>query len=363
MKKKLLLIPLVLLLAISLVGIGCANPTPTPAETFHLSFSCSRPAPPVGTPGIAYEAFLDKIEERSNGRIQVDERFWGGALATAAETIDLVGDGGVDIGETTYGIRPSAFPLWDMERVFMFGPMDPHIYVPAMWQMCDEFPEFERDEAAMNLKRVSIIPWGYYNLLSFEPMVTLADFKGKTIGTWGVISPKYFEVIGAGAMSTPATERYMLLKQHVLDAETMSCQADVDFKLYEVAKHYTILEQCGVVPMTVSFNLDVFNSLPPDLQEMVLDTGREVSLAHSDTLVKSREDSFKVLKDAGVVFHEMSEADKTEWSGMVTDLPRWWADDKEAMGYPAYEILNRWVDVTEELGHKWLTDWHPLLVK
>ena len=303
------------------------------------------------------------IEERSDGRITIPDRFWGGALGTVPEHLALVKKGTVQIGHGPWGAFPAEFPAGEFERLFLFGPNDPYIYTKAFWQIMDEFPCFDEMFAAQNVKLVLNLPWGYYNMISFEPIVTLDDFKGKVIAVWGVISPKWVEPLGAGAEATASVERYLSLKQHVVDGSMMSVQTDVDCKLYEVAKHYTLIGTMGVIPYTHEFNLDTWNKLPPDLQKMIIDTGREVSLDHCAFTIGKREAAYKTLEEHGVTFYDMSEADKTEWAGMMTDLPREWAEEREAKGYPAFAILNRWVEITEELGHEWRIDWKPYLKK
>ena len=80
-------------------------------------------------------------------------------------------------------------------------------------------------------------------------------------------------------------------------------------------------------------------------------------------LPKVEEESFQVL-ERELEMLEMPVSEKRAWEEMLAPtLPKWWADQREAKGLPAYAIMNRYYEIAEEMGHEWLIDYRPYLKK
>lgn len=299
---------------------------------------------------------MDEITERSGGLIAFDV-YWGGALGGAAETFDLVTKGVVDIGTTNFGGSPAAFPLFGFDYAFPFGPPDPTLVTKAMWQIWDEFPEFEQQLAASNQQVVAILPWDSYQMMSISPIKELADIKGKVVGLWGVFYSKWFEAIGATGVPERAPDRYLNLKMGVIDAAVWPVETFISFKTYEVAKYFIKVDHGAFATWTISINKDSFNKLTPELQRIILDVGMEASLEQGASVKTRRAEGLAKLKDLGTVFSELSSEDKAAWAEAIEDIPAGWAADMEALGYPGFDIARRWQEITTEMGHEWSREW------
>lgn len=301
---------------------------------------------------------MDEVERLSDGRITF-ERFWGGALAGVLETSDIVKDRVADLGCTQFGAHPAKFPMYGFPYTFAFSSADPSVGTKAMWTIQDEYPVFiDEPAAAQNQKLIMFLSTDSYDLISTKPMVTLDDFKGTVIGLWGIYMPKWVEVLGASGTPTPATDRYMLLKDGVMDASLLLTTAKVDMKHYEIAKHLTILNLGCYVADNMAINLDTFNELPPDLQKLMLDVGRETSTGWHTIRTRYRAAAAVAeLEKQGCTIHRMSEEDKTKWLGMMDDYPAEWAEEMEALGLPGFAVAKTWVKVHKEYFHEWPREW------
>jgi len=303
-----------------------------------------------------FESFLDEITKRSGGQITF-EAHWGGALGTVVEHLPLIAKRGVDMGTIPLGAWPAELPLGAHEYAFPFGPADPPLTTKAMRMWWDEFPQCEGMMADNNLKTIFIYPWDKMDIMSLTPIKTLADFEGKVIMTWGYWSPKILEAV-AGVMSTPAYERYMNLKQGVADIDCLPIRYQQVFKQYEIAKYHTTIDATPCVsPWRTVVNMDAWNELTPELQEIFLEVGREKELQHPKDHLTARWETREFFKEQGITFYELSEEDKTEWAEMLPDIPAEWARDMEAKGLPGWEMAQRWIEITAELGHKWSREW------
>jgi len=302
---------------------------------------------------------MDEVERLSDGRITF-ERFYGGALGTMAETLGMVKDGVVDLGTTNFQAHPAEFPLFGMCFTFPFSSNDPSVSTAAGWIINDEFPDWaEKPAAVQNQILISTVTTDAYGFISPKRMVTLEDFKGKVIGLWGIYMPKWVEVLGASGVATPAVDRYMLLKDGIIDSSLLLMTAKVDMKHYEVAKYLLIPKiGCYGPTDTLSMNLDSWNKLPPELQKLMLDQGRLASIEWHTIRTRYRMAlAVDALIEQGVTVDYMSEEDKTKWLQVMDDYPAGWAIEMEALGLPGWEIARRWIEVHKEFFHEWPRAW------
>ena len=65
----------------------------------------------------------------------------------------------------------------------------------------------------------------------------------------------------------------------------------------------------------------------------------------------------KVFKANGVETYRLPEAERGKWANMVPDTPALWAEEVSRQGYPGWEIVNRYQEITTQLGYKWPRKW------
>lgn len=384
--KRGLLVAIALLLLASMALIGCAQPAPAPTPTpapapkpapaptpapapkptvtpapavmpsFHLRFSTGYPPPPA-IDAQSNEWAMNEITKRTEGKITFD-KFYGSSLGEVKEHLDIIGAGVADLGETPLGAWPERAPLSAFgANAFPFGPADPVVTAKISLKIMDEFPAYAEGQVADDKVRVlGIWMWDTYDVLSTKPIQTLADFKGLKVGAWGIYYPKWLEAIAAVGITSPATERYILLKQGLIEATFHPIDAQWNNKDWEIAKYYTFLD-AGVGPnKDVSINLAVWNKLPPEYQKIFNDVYRnEGMVRHGEELLKLRAADEALLKKAGVTFYTLSSADKEKWAAAIPDLVKWWVDRMGTLGFGtvAPQMAKRWISLSEEFGHKW----------
>ncbi|PJB39726.1 MAG: hypothetical protein CO106_10540, partial [Deltaproteobacteria bacterium CG_4_9_14_3_um_filter_44_9] len=101
----------------------------------------------------------------------------------------------------------------------------------------------------------------------------------------------------------------------------------------------------------ISINLDVWNKLPTDVQEVMERVGSELTDRYPGLLIEETKKYEKVFRDAGVKFYELPVADQKAWKKKVA-RPSFeeYVKRVEKMGYPnARKILQRYGEL---LGYK-----------
>jgi len=106
------------------------------------------------------------------------------------------------------------------------------------------------------------------------PLPTVDSFKGVTMRAWNPTLGDLIAALGATPVVIPYAEKYTALATGVVQANACAPMGLIETKDYEVAKYYNLwpLQPCIYVPFV---NLDAFNGLPKDLQDIVTEAAQE----------------------------------------------------------------------------------------
>lgn len=314
-------------------------------------------APGVAPMGDVAQSYQDEVTKRTNGAVTFDS-YWSASLGAPAEYIEMLKNGVVQIIQTHQWYTPSRMPLGEFEYVFPFAPTDPVLVVKAMRQMRAEFPEFAKELQNNNAIILADPPQGAYNMLSVDPIKSVADFKGKKVALVG----RYFArelPPGAAAVVRPGHERYDLLKSGVTSVNLDPWDNMYAFKLHEVTNYYldnlALLTAC---PMGIFMNLDTFKSLDPETQKIMLEVGKNVELKTAQVILPQwRKKTEDLWRAKGIKWITFPDSEKAKWAESLDDIPAEWAADMEKLGLPGFRIVNRWQEITSGMGYKWNRKW------
>lgn len=307
MKKKILLIPLALLLVMSLVATGCPAPAPPPV------------APPVAPPQvevikwrmgstwtpainlIEYDRYFIKlVNEMSGGRL-VLTHYPAGEIVPAFELFDAVSQGVLEAGgewPSYWAGKNITFDLFGSQN-FGLTPLD-HI----VWTYKGGGLELMRE--LFGKYNMHYIPIGMTPIESGfrtnKPIRTLDDFKGLTLRTPATQTMWVLEQLGAKPVKLPGGEIYMALKLGTIDgAEFSNPSADWGMKFYEMTKYWNAPAWFQPSSLLgVMINMDAWNALPDDLKAIVEAAGK-ASVTYSQAYARWNDiDAVKAFADYGI---------------------------------------------------------------
>lgn len=146
-----------------------------------------------------------------------------------------------------------------------------------------------------------------------KPIRTLADVKGLKIRTPSAAQSAQLVALGATPIDMPANQIYNALDRGVVDAAMIPMSAALDFKLIEVAQHFTINAPLGRSNFLVAINAARYAKLPADLRKIVDDTtglnlslkGAQIYDERSTAAVES------VRKSRNLI--QLTDAENKEW--------------------------------------------------
>jgi len=341
-----------------LLSLAFAIPTlagETKAIKLRLAAVFPPPAQSLGSYGV--QLWMDEVTKKTNGTVTF-QTFWGGALGKPPEHITLVERGMADLVLTHRWYTPGKLPLGQFEYVFPFGPVDPLVVTKAKRQIYEEFPDFRKNLAKYNALLVMNTSACAYQLLSKKPIKHLKDFKGKKISLIGRYFGRWVDACGAIPVVAPAADRYTMLQTGVVDVDLLPLDLFASYKIQEQAPILTIVNLLTANWPDLLMNVKSFNKLPKNVQTIFIETGKEIELRMGEREINKWTDKvLKEFKKQNVVKYEFPNPERDKWARMVEDIPAEWAEEVTKQGYPGWEIVERYQELTTQMGYKWPRKW------
>jgi len=157
---------------------------------------------------------------------------------------------------------------------------------------------------------IDVVGYGTYGWATINPVKTLADAKKvKFRVAEAAVNRLSYKVWGLNAVVMPWPDVPVALKQHVITGLDHTATVCYITKKFEVCKNYTELNYAQGLFIYL-INKKWLDSLPKDLQKVIVDTIREECAKGRKGVVKQQEDSIKAAKTkAGVKFWKLPEKD------------------------------------------------------
>ena len=327
------------------------------ADEIVLRLSSVSPPPGQSLDSDGVQWWMDKVTERTNGAVKF-ETFWGASLASGPAHIEIMQKGMVDVIMGCRIYTPGKTPLGPFLYAIPFGPTDMQMVGRAVRQMIDEFPVLTEEVTKQNGVLLANFVTMPYNIASKTPFTSMKEVEGKKIGMIGRYFGRWAQAIGLVPVVAPMHERYNLLQSGVTVMDFHPITHMNAFKVQELAKNLVEVNAMVGNPWDLMMNLDKFNSLPADIQKILVQTGRDAEIAMVDELApKAKKQITESWKKQGVTFTELPESERALWASKVEDIPAEWAAEMEQKGLPGWEMMNRFQEIAAERGYTWPRKW------
>ena len=288
-----------------------------------------------------FDAYLDAIEQRSNGRVKF-ERYYSGSLAKAPQILDAVGGGIADIAVFVATYAPGKLPLATVG--YIPGAYD-HVWVAAKayLELYETYPPMQKEMKRNNVRLVSAWGTGPYFIFSKKRLTDLEDVKGLKIAASGQIG-LLIKALGGAAVGLPITESYTALERGTIDGVAYGPSAAAGYGVHEIAKNmFKIRVGGGVGP--IIFNLDKWRKLPADIQELIIDAGKKHPKSVEQIYqIDGDQASMMKMKKAGLkVTHPTTEMSNRVQQIITQSVWTKWATDLDKKGRPGTKVLNMYL--------------------
>lgn len=343
------------LLAGSALAIGLATSTPAAAETFNLKVASGHP--PAQHYVDLFQRYLTpqlkaRVAARTEHKMNVLELYSGSAIKLP-ETITALQNGVVDIAGGCYCFHPADLPLHSFPVWMPFGTESPVKSLNIARDVYGVTPELiEIFEERYNQKLISLLTLDPYELDSRRNITSMADLKGLKVGGAG---PNLPWVAGAGAIpvQTTATIAYNSLQTGVYDALIGYVSLTNALKLHEMAPYHIKAGFGAMTWLYVHMSLDTWNKLPPDVQAIVAEVGRDFELVLAQETQERYHERLDKVASEGAEIVTIPDELRNQWAESLKDWPNEKAKEVDALGWPGSEVARRNLEAAERHGHVW----------
>jgi TRAP-type C4-dicarboxylate transport system substrate-binding protein len=193
----------------------------------------------------------------------------------------------------------------------------------------------------VNLKVMYYLPWGLSGVTmgvagQGSPIILPEDLAGRSIRAVSPMMTDFDAKYGGHGVYLSGAELYTALQRGTVDSVIAAPAHLIERKLWEVTDWYAApVPFMGDQVSQIYVNLDFFNSLPADLQKVLLDAGEEIYQKHKGDGVALNLEYIDQLtvNDPTYVVHILTDEDLAVWC--------------DAMLPGTIEYLARWPEATE----------------
>lgn len=297
---------------------------------------------PVGHPITqAMDLFCKTVTEKSKGRLEL-QSFPAGQLLTDKEVPKAISTGTTKMAQTYFawwiGLVPEVFPYGGKS----YDNLD-HYFRLYRGPLYD----YQKKLLAEKANCVVIAPILYAVRAGYiltNPVRLPGDMKGMKIR----ISSKALaaETMALGGVPTvmSSADVYMALQRGTIQGAHSGLGSFYARKWYEVAKH-VFLPRYLTTDFQIVANKPWLDSLPQDLQQIIMEAGKEASDACTKMILAMEDKIMAGLKAKGVDIYEVSTEEYNKTFGPLIE-PALKAAAVKELGQPLADQYDAWVEET-----------------
>lgn len=320
--RKLIALSLAGTMAISLAACGGGAPAaPTPAAPATGNQAEAPPAAqgePVniifGDEGALTQPqvkaalwAMEGITEETGGRITF-QHFPDSVLGSGMELVQQTMDGTIQMTAASVGLFSAFTPVMQaLQLPFLLDSYD-------KMRVALDTQEFE--DLLSSLEEVGIrgLAIGECGMRHFahvnHPIYNLEDIQGERIRIVpSAMLQDAMTLIGANPVTLPFGEVYTALQNNLVDALEINLMSMYTMRFYEVINYFSFI---GLYPFPVvySMNLDFFNSLTAEDQEIITRWFRKAQDLNFDTwLLDIETQALQAMLDSGIVTNYVADSE------------------------------------------------------
>jgi TRAP-type C4-dicarboxylate transport system substrate-binding protein len=248
-----------------LIAAAIAAAGPAPAQEIKLTFA-DQNSPAGWGPSHALQPWVKQVEEATKGRVKI-EVYPSQTLIKGIDMWKGIRSGIADIGWCVQGYWPEQTPLSDVVSLPFLPIATAEKGSEALWKLYEKFPGIQKE---FNDIQPLVLYTGSPNLLvSKKPVKTADDFKGLKLRVLGGPPTEMAKAMGAVPTLIPMPDVYQSLDKGVVDGAAAPWEAVHGFRLYEVARSYTIAP-FYVAYFSVCANKQRWQTLPKDVRDAIM---------------------------------------------------------------------------------------------
>jgi len=236
---------------------------------------------------------VEKLNKRSGGKLEVS--WFGPEAVPSFEQFKPLSKGLFDFLYTT--------PSYHMGEVSIGLGMDTIYASPKERRDAGFLAILDEAYKKFNVRVQGLNALGVGYIYQFKKDLTKADFTGLKIRTTPSYEPMVI-ALGGSPVRIASSELYSSLEKGVIDGCAQTAFGPLDLRLYEVAK-YQLRPMYGEVVQPFLSNIDSWNKLPKDMQELITKTTIETEEESRNKLIAQLKKDDAELVRLGMKFSNL----------------------------------------------------------
>ncbi|WP_249869685.1 TRAP transporter substrate-binding protein [Oceanobacillus saliphilus] len=273
------------------------------------------------------EPFMERVTDLTEGQVQF-EFYPGQQLGNAADSLRMVQSGIADISHFTPPFTPYEMPL-----SVMLSSM-PGLYetttqgAKAYNKVARQEPIFENEFLNHGVRPLSLAFIPVYDMMTDGKEVKVPeDLKGLKIKATGDIFSGMVTDLGATPVSLSPSDFYTAFNTGVVDAFHFPYASAEKYGILELVEYAVLGLNMGSTVEGLIINEEVYQSLPSDIQEILLQEGEELGIKLTEYQESLNFEIFQDLVESeGVTTHELTEDEKDQWKNYYDEFNRSWIE-------------------------------------
>jgi len=268
-----------------------------------VAFALTKPVELVGAtinPESHYLAkslieFAEIIEEKSNGELKT-KVFTGGQLGDASSIYESVIKGNIDVILSDFGWFGEQNPEFKiLGTYYLFKDRDHYESIVNTPGKLSYFENLILEDPG--LRKVYYVGGTERDIISTFPIYSIDDLKGHTMRSKATSTEmEWWKLLGANPVPVAFKEVYTAVQTGVVEGSQNSPDAMLSYRFVEV-NNYVARTQHSLQLLMCVMNNDKFESLPKDLQKIILEAGREVQLKYIAIGFNEVDEKIKTIED------------------------------------------------------------------
>lgn len=283
------------------------------------------------------------MAKETDGRVEI-EPFWAGALYGPRESATELGKGVADTGDFSGAYAATGFDFEKSFRMVFWGVDDRALARKVYYEVCAKYPELDAEFADANIKVMAYASVPPYHLITVDdPVRKVDDFSGLMLKTTGDIG-KLAAALGAEGMTIGMGDTYIALQKNTIDGGFVTDETLKSFLFAEVIKYCTRLTIASAPAGHWGMSMDVWNSLPPDIQQVFEDNIEWFGLKVEELAFAMNQEGIALAEQHGVEFIELPPAELDKVYAAADTVIREEMADLDAKGFAGtavYEEIRR----------------------
>lgn len=346
----------------AIMGIAAASllaaTTGGEAKVWKLTAGSSHPPiiPWVGTIKNHVVPEAAKRVKAANGDTIEWTEAYAGALYNFKNTLEGIEEGLADLGWVGTLWEPNKLPLHNVTFYMPFVSENVKIMEEIEAELHATIPAMKQQWAKYNQVYLGPQTIDGYVIISKTPIKSVADLNGQKFMAPGAVAG-WLKGTGAIGVNGGLPVYYNNIKTGVANGAIVPGSAILPFKLHEVAPYITQANLGGGITGALTMNKGTFDKMPPKMQQIFLQLGKEYGHIVTKLVTANRAKHFKILAGKGAKISTLPRAEQVKWANSLPDLAGDWVKRIEAKGLPAGQVLKVVMDGVRKRGGKPARDW------